>query len=73
MRLLSERFGGSNALWRTSALKKSTFRRDVLTEDVELSTRLLVGRHKIVFCPEVRSLYGYVRLGLVPVRLDAVT
>jgi cellulose synthase/poly-beta-1,6-N-acetylglucosamine synthase-like glycosyltransferase len=49
-------FGGSNALWKTEALKSYEFRHDVQTEDIELSTRaMLGGRVTISFCPECRS------------------
>jgi len=49
-------FGGSNALWRTAHLKSYQFRHDVQTEDIELSTRaLLGGQVKISFCPDCRS------------------
>ena len=49
-------FGGSNALWKTERLKAYQFRHDVQTEDIELSTRaLLGGTVKISFCPECRS------------------
>ena len=36
-------FGGSNALWRTAALRSYQFRADVQTEDIDLSTRALLG------------------------------
>lgn len=49
-------FGGSNALWRTSDLRAYQFRHDVQTEDIELSTRAILGGEvKISFCPECRS------------------
>ena len=49
-------FGGSNALWRTEDLKVYEFRHDVQTEDIELSTRaMLGGKVRISFCPECRS------------------
>ena len=49
-------FGGSNALWRTAALRDYQFRRDVQTEDIDLSTRaLLGGRVHIRFEPRCRS------------------
>ena len=49
-------FGGSNALWKTDDLKAYQFRSDVQTEDIELSTRaMLGGKVKISFCPECRS------------------
>ena len=49
-------FGGSNALWRTDALRAYQFRDDVQTEDIDLSTRaLLGGRVTIRFEPRCRS------------------
>uniref|UniRef100_A0A7S3AML5 Glycosyltransferase 2-like domain-containing protein n=1 Tax=Haptolina ericina TaxID=156174 RepID=A0A7S3AML5_9EUKA len=48
-------FGGSNALWRVDDLRGSGFRDDVQTEDIELSTRAMMSRLKIRFCPEARS------------------
>jgi len=49
-------FGGSNALWKTDALKAYQFRHDVQTEDIDVSIRsLLGGQVKISFCPESRS------------------
>ena len=49
-------FGGSNALWRTEDLRAFEFRHDVQTEDIELSTRaMLGGKVTISFCPECRS------------------
>lgn len=49
-------FGGSNALWRTEDLRHFEFRHDVQTEDIELSTRaMLGGKVTISFCPECRS------------------
>lgn len=48
-------FGGSNAVWKVATLRAYEFRADVQTEDVELSTRVLLGRVKIRFCPEARS------------------
>ena len=36
-------FGGSNALWRTADLQAFEFRHDVQTEDIELSTRAMLG------------------------------
>jgi cellulose synthase/poly-beta-1,6-N-acetylglucosamine synthase-like glycosyltransferase len=37
-------FGGSNAVWKVATLRAYEFRSDVQTEDVELSTRVLLGR-----------------------------
>jgi len=49
-------FGGSNALWRTAALRSYQFRADVQTEDIDLSTRaLLGGKVRIRFEPRCRS------------------
>lgn len=48
-------FGGSNALWKTDVLRKYQFRTDIATEDVDLSTRVILGNVKIRFCPEARS------------------
>ena len=49
-------FGGSNALWRTDALRAYQFRHDVQTEDIDLSTRaLLGGKVRIRFEPRCRS------------------
>ena len=49
-------FGGSNALWRTDALRSYQFRSDVQTEDIDLSTRALMsGRVRIRFEPRCRS------------------
>ncbi|KAL1526054.1 hypothetical protein AB1Y20_020875 [Prymnesium parvum] len=48
-------FGGSNALWKTDVLRKYQFRTNVATEDVDLSTRVILGNIKIRFCPEARS------------------
>jgi cellulose synthase/poly-beta-1,6-N-acetylglucosamine synthase-like glycosyltransferase len=49
-------FGGSNALWRTDALRAYQFRADMQTEDIDLSTRaLLSGRVRIRFEPRCRS------------------
>jgi len=48
-------FGGSNALWKTDILRKYQFRTNVATEDVDLSTRVILGNIKIRFCPEARS------------------
>ena len=49
-------FGGSNALWRTDDLRAYQFRADVQTEDIDLSTRaLLGGKVSIRFEPRCRS------------------
>jgi len=48
-------FGGSNALWKADALRGYGFRHDVQTEDIELSTRAMLRRVRIRFCPEARS------------------
>lgn len=48
-------FGGSNALWRTAELQQCIFDHQMLTEDVELSARVLLSGKRIVFCPEARS------------------
>jgi len=48
-------FGGSNALWKTEVLRAYQFRTTVATEDVDLSTRVILGNVKIRFCPEARS------------------
>ncbi|KAL3902421.1 MAG: hypothetical protein SGPRY_012074 [Prymnesium sp.] len=48
-------FGGSNALWKTEALRSYTFRRDVQTEDIELSAQAMLRSVRIRFCPAARS------------------
>ena len=49
-------FGGSNALWRTDALRSYQFRADMQTEDIDLTTRaLLSGKVSIRFEPRCRS------------------
>jgi cellulose synthase/poly-beta-1,6-N-acetylglucosamine synthase-like glycosyltransferase len=48
-------FGGSNAVWRTLALKGEKFSTAMQTEDIELSTRALLKNKRIRFCPEARS------------------
>ena len=49
-------FGGSNALWKTDALRAYQFHADVQTEDIDLSTRaLLSGTVTIRFEPRCRS------------------
>ncbi|KAL1503893.1 hypothetical protein AB1Y20_012356 [Prymnesium parvum] len=48
-------FGGSNALWKTEALRDYSFRHDVQTEDIELSTQAMLRKVRIRFCPDARS------------------
>ncbi|KAG8469417.1 hypothetical protein KFE25_005872 [Diacronema lutheri] len=48
-------FGGSNAVWRTCALKGEKFSTTMQTEDIELATRLILKNKRIRFCPEARS------------------
>ena len=49
-------FGGSNALWKTEALRGYQFRRDMQTEDIDLSARALIGgKVHIRFEPRCRS------------------
>ena len=48
-------FGGANALWRTHVLAANRFRRDVQTEDIELSRRLLHQGVRLELCPEAIS------------------
>ena len=43
-------FGGSNALWRTDALKAYQFRHDVQTEDIEMSTRAILSGKVQTYC-----------------------
>lgn len=48
-------FGGSNALWQTSVLKKYGFNRSMHCEDVDVSARIILDNHRIRFCPTARS------------------
>ena len=48
-------FGGSNALWRTAVVRMYPFDAELLTEDVDVSARALLGGHTMAFCPEARS------------------
>ena len=49
-------FGGSNALWRTADLREYQFRSDMQTEDIDLSTRALLGGSATIrFEPRCRS------------------
>lgn len=48
-------FGGSNAVWRTQALKGEKFSTAMQTEDIEFATRAILKNKRIRFCPEARS------------------
>jgi len=48
-------FGGSNALWRTHVLKQYSFDPTMHCEDVDLSARVILDGHRILFCPYARS------------------
>lgn len=48
-------FGGSNAVWRTQALKGEKFSASMQTEDIEFATRQILKNKRIRFCPEARS------------------
>jgi biofilm PGA synthesis N-glycosyltransferase PgaC len=48
-------FGGSNALWRTRVLTSYAFDPKMLTEDVDVSARVLLDGQVVSFCPEARS------------------
>ena len=48
-------FGGSNALWRTDVLKQYPFDSTMHCEDVDLSARVILDGHRILFCPHARS------------------
>lgn len=48
-------FGGSNALWRTAVLQQYPFDATMHCEDVDLSARVILDGHRIVFCPYARS------------------
>merc|ERR1712093_390284 len=57
MRLLTRSavFCGSNGLWKTDVLQTTTFDKDMQTEDIDVSFRMLLKQHSIDFCPEARS------------------
>jgi len=48
-------YGGSNAVWRTETLRKYHFRKRMLTEDIDLSSRSIFDGKRLVLCPEARS------------------
>ena len=48
-------FGGSNGYWRTSVLHHLQFCPDMLTEDVDISMRTLLGGYRIVNDPTIIS------------------
>jgi len=48
-------FGGSNALWRAGVLRQYPFDQTTLTEDVDVSARVLLDGHRVGFCPKARS------------------
>ena len=48
-------FGGSNALWRTSELRRYGFDKKMHTEDVDLSARLILDNRRVHFYPRARS------------------
>jgi len=48
-------FGGSNALWRTEALRSQEFDESMQTEDIDFATRAIINGKKIRFCPAARS------------------
>jgi cellulose synthase/poly-beta-1,6-N-acetylglucosamine synthase-like glycosyltransferase len=57
MRLLTRQgvFCGSNGLWKTDILQSTTFNSEMQTEDIDVSVRMLLEKHRIDFCPEARS------------------
>jgi cellulose synthase/poly-beta-1,6-N-acetylglucosamine synthase-like glycosyltransferase len=48
-------FCGSNGLWQTEILKTTSFSPKMQTEDIDVSVRMLLEKHRIDFCPESRS------------------
>lgn len=48
-------FGGSNGFWRTSALRETRMRGEMLTEDIDSSIRALLGGRKVVTDPALLS------------------
>mmetsp|Transcript_51601 Transcript_51601/g.95503 ORF Transcript_51601/g.95503 Transcript_51601/m.95503 type:complete len:525 (+) Transcript_51601:71-1645(+) len=48
-------FGGSNALWSREALSALGFRKDMQTEDIDVSFRAIVENRRIDLCPEAQS------------------
>lgn len=48
-------YGGSNAVWKTDTLRRYTFRKRMLTEDIDLSSRAIFDGARLHLCPEARS------------------
>jgi cellulose synthase/poly-beta-1,6-N-acetylglucosamine synthase-like glycosyltransferase len=48
-------FEGSNGMWRTKVLQGSEFDKDMQTEDIDVSIRMLLKQRTIEKCPEARS------------------
>ncbi|HEX2073733.1 MAG TPA: glycosyltransferase family 2 protein [Geodermatophilus sp.] len=48
-------FGGSNGWWRADLLRRLRLRRDMLTEDIDVSVRALLGRANLVYDPDIVS------------------
>lgn len=48
-------FGGSNGFWRTSSLRETRMRGDMLTEDIDSSIRALLDGRKVVTDPALLS------------------
>lgn len=48
-------YGGSNAVWRTEALREYPFREQMMAEDIDVSSRAVFDGKRIVMCVEARS------------------